>query len=97
MDIDKLLVSLGIATDKLLVMSGEPSSIIAHQDGPKQFTIEALRARLERREINVTGTGLGEGNSGATREGAAPAAVGLPNNSTEVNGPGCAPGGEGVK
>jgi hypothetical protein len=69
MDIDKLLVNLGIATDKLQVLSGEPSMIIGNtSDGPRQFTVEWMKERLSRREINVTATGLGVEKVGVTRE-----------------------------
>jgi hypothetical protein len=57
MDIDKLMISVGIAIDKMQVLSGEPSVIVGTNEVPR-YTIEALRERLARREpINVTGTG----------------------------------------
>ena len=73
MDIDKLLVSLGIATDKLQVLSGEPSVIVG-TDGPRRFTIDELNQRLGRRDIiDVTpeSTGLDAGKEPPTREGSA--------------------------
>lgn len=69
MDIDKLMVSLGIASDKLQVLTGEPSVIVGSSDGAKQFSVESLAARLRSRDIiDVTPTGLGDGKDGATRE-----------------------------
>lgn len=60
MDIDKLMISLGIAADKLQVLTGEPSVIVGSSDGPRQFSIEALRERLSRREIiDVTPSAIG--------------------------------------
>jgi hypothetical protein len=73
MDIDKLMISLGIATDKLQVLSGEPSVIVGTDDR-RRFTVEALSERLGRREIiDVTpvSTGSDAGTSSPTREAAA--------------------------
>ena len=55
MDIDKLMVSVGIAIDKMQVLSGEPS-IIVGREAPKEFTLDYLKQRLARREVNVTGS-----------------------------------------
>lgn len=54
-DIDKLLISLGIATEKLQLLSGEPTVITGTSDGPKQFSVDSLRERLARAR-NVTGS-----------------------------------------
>jgi hypothetical protein len=68
MDIDKLMVSVGIAIDKMQVLSGEPSVIVGTADVPTKFTIDGMRERLARREpINVTPTGSGDGEIEATR------------------------------
>jgi hypothetical protein len=70
MDIDKLMVSLGIATDKMQVLSGE-ASIIVGSTVPEsgRFTLDRLRERL-RPVIDVTPpTGLGGGEKGETRAG----------------------------
>ncbi len=69
MDRDKLLVSLGIASDKLQVLTGEATVIIGSADGAKKFSIDNLRARLGGRGIiDVTPTGsVVEGNT-QTRE-----------------------------
>lgn len=69
MDRDKLLISLGIAADKLQILTGEPSVIVGSSDGAKQFSVEALQARLgARRVVNVTPTGSGAGEISQTRE-----------------------------
>jgi hypothetical protein len=73
MDIDKLMISLGIAADKLQVLTGEPSVIVG-TDGPRRFTIDGLNERLGRREIiDVTPepTGSDAGKDGPTRAGSA--------------------------
>ena len=82
MDIDKLMISVGIAIDKLQVLTGEPSVIVGTSDAPR-YTIEALRERLARREpINVTATGLGDGEKEQTRATAV-----LPSPDAELNQP----------
>jgi transcriptional regulator with XRE-family HTH domain len=56
MDVDRLLISLGIATEKVQLLSGEPTVIVG-SEGPKVHTVEALRERLARAK-NVTGSAL---------------------------------------
>ena len=79
MDVDKLMVSLGIAADKLQVLTGEPSVIVGTGDGPRTFNIETLNARLGRREKPVDAdytdlpTGSAGGKDSPTRATAAPA------------------------
>jgi len=64
-DIDKLMVSLGIATDKMQVLSDSPSIIVGQSgEGPKRFSVDTLNARLR----NVTGTGSDGEESAQTRE-----------------------------
>ncbi|MDR2675826.1 MAG: hypothetical protein LBC18_13430 [Opitutaceae bacterium] len=69
MDIDKLMVSLGIAADKLQILTGEPSIIVGNGEARKEFSIESLRERLARRPVrNATGFGK-RGRQGNAREG----------------------------
>lgn len=69
MDRDRLMVSLGIAADKMQVLTGEPSAIVATPDQARRFSIESLRERLGRTVIDVTpaGTGSGGAEGGQTR------------------------------
>ncbi len=73
MDIDKLLVSLGIAADKLQVLTGEASVIIGTTSSEgSRFSVDGLRARLEARPlIDVTPTGSDTGKDTPTRDQAA--------------------------
>lgn len=47
MDRDKLLVSLGIAVDKMQILTGEPSVIMGSSDDRRIYSVEGLRARLQ--------------------------------------------------
>lgn len=59
---DKLGILVGIITDKMQVLTGEPTVIHGSAEGAKQFSVESLRARLgARKVIDVTPTGLGGG------------------------------------
>ena len=59
---DKLGILVGIITDKMQVLTGEPTVIHASTEGAKQFSVETLRARLGARKIiDVTPTGPVEG------------------------------------
>jgi hypothetical protein len=73
-DIDKLMISLGIAGEKMLMLNGEPSVIFGSVDGPRKFSIDALNERLGRRDRNIIDvtppTGSGGGEKEQTREGA---------------------------
>lgn len=72
MDIDRLLVSLGIAADKLQVLTGEPSIIVGQPEDRSRFSVDTLRARLAARApIDVTATGLPPQEAGQTRDGPA--------------------------
>lgn len=57
---DKLGIIVGIITDKMQVLTGEPTVIHGNSEGVKQFTVETLRSKL-RKIIDVTPTGPGEG------------------------------------
>jgi hypothetical protein len=70
MDIDKLMISLGIATEKLQLLDGAPTAIIG-TDEPKRFSVDALRERLARAH-DVTPTGLGGEEGHQTRATGAP-------------------------
>ncbi len=72
MDIDKLMVSLGIAADKLQVLTGEASIIFGttSTEGGR-YSLDGLRARLQSRPlIDVTPTGSVQEKQEATREAA---------------------------
>jgi hypothetical protein len=72
---DRLGIIVGILTDKMQVLTGEPTVIHGSAEGAKQFSVETLRARLgARREINVTATGSVGGENGQRREGSVGAA-----------------------
>lgn len=65
---DKLGIIVGIICDKMQVLSGEPSVIVGSAEGPKQFSIETLNARLRPRPvIDVTPTGFAQALPGQTR------------------------------
>lgn len=69
MDIDKLMVSLGIAADKLQVLTGEASVIVGTQalEGSR-FSVDGLKARLQSRPIiDVTATGSEQQEPAQTR------------------------------
>lgn len=70
---DKLGIIVGIITDKMQVLTGEPTVIHGNAEATKQFSVETLRARLGSRPvIDVTpSTGSGAGKLLATREGGA--------------------------
>lgn len=76
---DKLGIIVGIITDKMQVLTGEPTTIVGTGDGPKTFSIDTLNARLGRRERTVEAdftelpTGSEGGKDSATRATAAPA------------------------
>lgn len=76
---DRLGVIVGIITDKMQVLTGEPSVIHGAAADAKQFSVETLRERLGRRVIDVTATGSEAGGNRQTREAgaAAPASAGL--------------------
>lgn len=59
MDIDKLMVSLGIAADKMQVLTGEPSAIIGTPEQARRYSIDHLRERLGRPVIDVTPSATG--------------------------------------
>lgn len=59
MDRDKLMIAIGIAAEKLQLLSGEPTVIIGDADA-RRFSVDTLRARLARDVIDVTGSGAGE-------------------------------------
>ncbi len=59
---DKLGIIVGIITDKMQVLTGEPTVIHGSVEGAKQFTVESLKSRLAARKmIDVTPTGLAGG------------------------------------
>lgn len=79
MDRDKLMVSLGIAADKMQVLTGEPSAIVATPEQARRFSIESLRERLGRGpviDVTPAGTGSGAAESAQTRAREAGAAGG---------------------
>jgi hypothetical protein len=84
MDIDKLMVSLGIAVDKMQVLTGEASVIVGTPDTGKRFSIESLNERLGRTEINVTGSVVAE--SSPTREAPVPAPLPSPSSGSSSAG-----------
>lgn len=70
MDRDKLMVSLGIAADKMQVLTGEPSAIISTPDQARRFSIDTLRERLGRGpviDVTPAETGLGGAEKDAKR------------------------------
>ncbi len=72
MDIDKLMISLGIAIDKFQLLNGDASVIIGTPTGEgSRFSVDSLRARLGARPvIDVTPalTGSDTGEIEPTRE-----------------------------
>lgn len=76
MDIDKLMIQLGIASEKFLLMQGDATVITGSTDAPRKYSLESLHERLSMRAmINVTPTGLGGGNVAANAGAGAAAAV----------------------
>lgn len=68
---DKLGILVGIITDKMQVLTGEPTVIHGNSEGSKQFSVETFRERLARKQvIDVTpaATGPAGGNPLQTRE-----------------------------
>jgi hypothetical protein len=70
MDRDKLMISLGIAADKLQVLTGEASVIVGTPTAEgSRFSVDGLRARLQARPlIDVTPTGSEQKEKEQTRE-----------------------------
>lgn len=78
-DLDKLAIALGIAADKLQVLTGEASVIVGSpaDQGPR-YKIDDLRARLERKVGPGTGSEQGEDSqTGASAAGGSASTITL--------------------